>query len=44
MDFRINTTGGFIPPGSTINWHIIVYFDDGTQYISEDIEFVMLDI
>ena len=43
MDFRINTTGGFIPPGSTINWHIIVYFDDGTQYISEDIEFVMLD-
>ena len=43
MDFRISTTGGYIPPGSTINWHLIFYFDDGTQFISEDYEFIMLD-
>ena len=43
MDFRISTSGGYIPPGSTINWHLIFYFDDGTQFISEDYEFIMLD-
>jgi hypothetical protein len=43
MDFRINTTNGYIPPGSTITWNIIVYFEDGSQFSSENNEFIMLD-
>ena len=43
MDFRINTQNGFIPPGSRINWYLTFYFEDGSQFISEDTEFVMLD-
>jgi len=43
MDFRINTSGGYIPPGSTITWNIIIYFEDGTQISTINNEFVMLD-
>ena len=43
MDFRISNQGGYIPPGSHIDWHVVIYFDDGTQYISEDNDFIMLD-
>ncbi|MDG2100895.1 MAG: peptidase MA family metallohydrolase [Dehalococcoidia bacterium] len=43
MDFRINTTNGYIPPGSTITWNIIIYFEDGSQFSSENNEFIMLD-
>ena len=43
MDFRISNQGGYIPPGSQIDWHIVIYFDDGTQYVSEDYVFIVLD-
>lgn len=43
MDFRISTSGGYIPPGSTITWNIIIYFEDGTQISTINNEFVMLD-
>ena len=43
MDFRISNQGGYIPPGSHIDWHIVVYFDDGTQYVSDNYDFIVLD-
>jgi hypothetical protein len=43
MDFRINTSNGYIPPGSTITWNLIIYFDDGSQISTESNEFIMLD-
>ena len=43
MDFRINTSNGYIPPGSTITWNLIIYFEDGSQISTESNEFVMLD-
>mgnify|MGYP001158236914 CR=1 FL=1 len=43
MDFRINTQSGFIPPGSKISWSMIFYFDDGSQFITDEQEFIMLD-
>tara|TARA_B110000438_G_scaffold267032_1_gene281543 strand:+ start:6354 stop:7577 length:1224 start_codon:yes stop_codon:yes gene_type:complete len=43
MDFRISTSNGYIPPGSTITWNLIIYFEDGTQFSTEKNEFVMLD-
>ena len=27
MEFRINTQGGLIPPGSKIIWNLVIYFD-----------------
>jgi len=43
MDFRINTQNGFIPPGSKISWNLIFYFDDGSQFVTEETDFIMLD-
>ena len=43
MDFRINTQNGFIPPGSKITWNLIFYFDDGTQFITDEKDFIMID-
>ena len=43
MDFRINTQSGFIPPGSKISWSMIFYFDDGSQFMTDEQEFIMLD-
>ena len=43
MEFRINTQGGVIPPGSKITWNLVIYFDDNTKIITPDQNFVLMD-
>ena len=43
MDVRINTQNGFIPPGSEITWNLIFYFEDGSQFVTDESDFIMLD-